>query len=94
MTWSIRKAVVFGLCIVVALFVASPIQGKDKVKLTGPEIQELLFETGVVTFGLNHKVNTFFSIVSHGEGKRNIFWRSLADPVRWGTDVTTSLPSG
>jgi hypothetical protein len=94
MTWSIRKVVVFGLCIVVVLFVASPIQGKDKVKLSGPEIQELLFETGVVTFGLNHKVNTFFSIVSHGEGKRNIFWRSLADPVRWGTDVTTSKVVG
>ena len=94
MTWSIRKVVVVGLCAVVALFVASPIQGqeskKDKVKLTGAEIQELLFKSGAVTFGLNHKSNSVFAIVSHGGGKRDIFWRSLADPVVWGTDVTTS----
>ena len=87
MTWSIRKVVVVGLCVVVALLVAAPIQGKDKVKLTGVEIQELLGKLGAITFGINHKTNSVYITEALENGKRNLYWRSLKNPIVWGTDI-------
>jgi len=90
MTWSIRKVVVVGLCIVVALFVASPIQGKDKVKLTGAEVKELLLKPGNITFGINHKTNSVYTTEALGNGKRNLYWQKLAKSIARGTDIGTT----
>jgi len=87
MTWSIRKVVVVGLCVVVALFVASPIQGQDKVKLTGAEIDKLLLKPGAISFGINHQFNWVWIVEALENGKRSVYWRSLANPIMWGTDI-------
>jgi hypothetical protein len=66
----------------------------NKVKLTGAEMQWLISETNVVTFGLNHKFNSVWIIVSHGNGKRDIFWRSLVKPGLWMTNTGTAWIDG
>lgn len=87
MTVSIRKMVVVGLCVVLALFVASPIQGKDKVKLTGVELDKLLLKPGAISFGITHKPNWVWIVEALENGKRSVYWRSLANPIMWGTDI-------
>jgi hypothetical protein len=90
MTWSIRTVVVFGLCVVVALFVASPIQGQDKVKLTGTEVKELLLKPGAITFGINHKTNGVYTTEALKNGKRNLYWQRLGNSLVRGTDIGTT----
>ena len=41
----------------------------NKIKLTGAELQELISESNVVTFGLDHKYNFVWIVVHHGNGK-------------------------
>ena len=90
MTWSIRKVVVVSLCVVVALFVASPIQGQDKVKLTGAEVDKLLLKPDAISFGISHQTNWVWIIETLENGKRSVYWRSLANPIVSGTDIGTS----
>jgi len=90
MTCSIRKVFVFGLCVIVAVFVASPIQGKDKVKLTGAEVKELLLKPGAVSFGINHRTNGVYITEALENGKRNLYWQNLATPIVRGTDIGTT----
>ncbi len=90
MTCSIRKVIVVGLCIVVALFVASPIQGQDKVKLTGTEVKELLLKPGAISFGISHQPNWVWIIEALENGKRSVYWRSLANSIVSGTDIGTT----
>ena len=90
MTGSIRKAVVAGICVFVAPLLFSPIQAREKVKLTGSELQELLNKPGAVSFGIDHRANTVWITVSHGSGKRNVYSRSLANPGVW-TMVDSSV---
>lgn len=89
MTWSILKAVVVGLCVIVALFMASPIQGKDKVKLTGAELKELITKPGAIIFYTNHRSKSVGIIETLENGKRNLYWRRLATSIDWGTDIGT-----
>jgi len=90
MTRSVHKVVVVGLCVVVALFVASPLQGKDKVKLTGAEIQELLLKPYAISFGINHKTNSVYVTEALKNGKRNLYWQSLKNSLLRGTDIGTT----
>jgi hypothetical protein len=78
--------VIVGLCVVVGLFVASPIQGKDKVKLTGVEVDKLLLKPGAISFGINHKTNWVWIVEALENGKRSVYWQSLANTNR-GTDI-------
>ena len=55
----------------------------NKVKLTGDELQWLISESSGVTFGINHKFKSVWIIVGHGNGKRDIYWRSLVKPGLW-----------
>lgn len=57
---------------------------KDKVKLTGAELQERLSNYGIAA-GVNHRDNTVWIIVNHGNGKRDLFWRSLVKSGLWMT---------
>jgi hypothetical protein len=68
----------FALCVAVALFLASPIHAKDRVKLTGDEIREILFTPGKVIFGVGHRNNTVWIGTALGDGDRHFYWRSLA----------------
>ncbi len=94
MTCSIHKVVGVGLCIVLALFLASPMQAeegkKDKVKLTGAQIDELLLKPGAITFGINHKTNSVYITEALENEKRNLYWQSLANPMVRGTDIGTT----
>jgi hypothetical protein len=85
---------VFVVCAVVALVMASAAQGQqskeEKAKLTGAEVQDVLFKPGAVTFGVIHPNNQVYVIVSHGGGNRDFFWRSLTTPDRWSVDAATA----
>jgi hypothetical protein len=67
----IRKVVVLGSCVVVALFMASVVQGqeskKEKVKLTGAELQQLASKYYVIA-GVNEQNGCSFMIVNSGDG--------------------------
>ena len=69
---------VFALYVVVALFLASPIQAEDRVKLTGEEIREILFTPGNVIFGVDHLNNSVWIGTALGDGDRHFYWRSLS----------------
>jgi hypothetical protein len=91
MTKSIRKMIVLCLWVVVVVLLAAPIQGQeikpDKVKLTGEELPVL--KPGDFSFGINSQ-GTMVSIVKMLEdGKLSLYWRSLANPLVWGTDIGT-----
>jgi hypothetical protein len=86
MTRSIRKMVVVGLCVVVALFVASPIQGKDKVKLTGAELKGLT-KPGAIVFYTNHRSKNVGIIEVLENGDQKLYWRKSS--TIWGTDIGT-----
>jgi len=61
----------------VGLFLASPIQAEDRVKLTGDEIKEILFTKGNVIFGVDHENNAVWIGTALGGGKRHFHWQSL-----------------
>jgi hypothetical protein len=91
MTMTNGKVSLVGLCVIIALFVAAPIQGKeDKTKLTGAEIQELLCKPGAINFGINHMTNSVFITEVLENGKRILYWRSLQNSMIWGTDIGTA----
>ena len=94
MSMSIRKMVVIGLFVVVALFLTSPTQGKDKVKLTGTELKELLLKPGALSVGINHQTDSSWIIEALENGKRSLYWQSLKNPIVWGTDIGTAEISG
>ncbi|UCH48843.1 MAG: hypothetical protein JSU95_03290 [Betaproteobacteria bacterium] len=64
------------LLVVLALFLAPPIQAEERVKLTGDEIKEILFTRGKVIFGVDHVNDTVWIGTALGDGKRHIYWRS------------------
>lgn len=76
MTWSIRKMIVVGLCVVLALFLRSPIQAEEKIKLTGDEIKELT-KPGTITIGVNNVRNTVWICEVLEDGTRHVYWRSI-----------------
>ena len=74
----IRKVVVLGLCLVLALFLTSVAQGqeskKKKVKLTGAELQQRASKHFVVA-GFNEQNGCSFMIVNSGDGTtRKQYW--------------------
>ena len=66
----------------------------NKVELTGAEIQWLISESSVVTFGINHKFKSVWIIVGHGNGKQDIYWRSLVKPGLWMMNTGTARLEG
>ena len=66
----------------------------NKVKLTGAELQELIFESNVVIFGINHRIKGVYIVVGHGNGKRDLYWRSLVKPGLWGMDTGNARIDG
>ena len=68
----------FALSVVLALFLAPPVQADERVKLTGDEIEEILFTPGNVIFGVDHRNNVVWIGTALGDGDRHFYWRSLA----------------
>jgi hypothetical protein len=94
MARSFRDWAFIGLCAGVALLVTSPAYGQERVKLTGAELQEMLLKSGEVSFGVNPKTNMAWIIVHTGEGKRDLFWRSLTNAAEWGMEVGLTKIAG
>jgi hypothetical protein len=89
----VRKGVVLGLGLVVALFMTSVVQSqeskKDKVKLTGAELQQRASKYFVIA-GYNVQTDCSFMIVNSGDGKtRKQYWDCLSPLFGSGTSNGT-----
>ena len=80
----------FALSVVLALFLAPPIQAEERVKLTGDEIKEILTTPGNVSFGVNHLNNTVWIRTALDDGNRHVYWKRLAGPSPPGTPFQAS----
>jgi hypothetical protein len=70
----------FALSVVLALFLAPPVQADEKVKLTGDEIKEILTTPGNVSFGVDHLNNTVWIRTALDDGNRHAYWQRFAGP--------------
>jgi hypothetical protein len=89
----IRKVDVLGLCLLLALFLTSAAQGqegkKEKVKLTGAELQQRASKYFVIA-GHNEQNDCSWMIVNSGDGKtRKQYWDCVSPMFGSGTSNGT-----